>query len=299
MQEKEQETNEPPKTAGNSDAAGKQIKFISALPSMVTLMNALCGFGSILCTSFGQGVFREPWRFTKYGVSFFAMAGYMIFLAMIADMLDGWVARLSGSSSRFGGQLDSLSDAISFGVAPAFLVIKMMETYLEPFGVASPPVKLAIRAVHFIAVVYMICAVVRLARFNVENDEDDSSHQGFAGLPSPPAAGVVISLVIFREDFLPKIAARLPELYAALMSITIWALPFAALAAGILMVTRIPYPHAANRVLSGKKRFVSFLVIFFLGLFIIWNIQISMLVLFWGFTIIGVIQALFSRRKKA
>jgi len=289
----------------------RRLKYIAVLPTAVTLLNAFCGFLSILYASRGPGIFLEVFMFRKTGISFFAISGYLIVFAMIADMLDGQVARWSGAASGFGGQLDSLSDAISFGAAPAFLMLKVMEANLgyETFAKTFLPMSLG-RAIPglsghlaqligswmlFVATLYVLCAIIRLARFNVENDADSSFHQNFIGLPSPAAAGVVVSLVIFREDFIPRIADRLPEFSSALTSITSWLLPLTVLCCGILMVTRIRYPHMANRLLRGKKNFVSVLLVLFVVFLAVWNIQLAMLLGFWGFALTGLIRGIYGK----
>ncbi|MDR1932722.1 MAG: CDP-alcohol phosphatidyltransferase family protein, partial [Spirochaetales bacterium] len=90
-----------------------RLKYIAILPSLITLMNAMCGFIAIVYAGRGSDGGMVSSIFRRSGVTVFAWAGYMIFLAMIADVLDGRVARLSKTTSSFGGQLDSLSDAIS------------------------------------------------------------------------------------------------------------------------------------------------------------------------------------------
>jgi CDP-diacylglycerol--serine O-phosphatidyltransferase len=285
----------------------RRLKYIAVLPATVTLMNALCGFLSIVFASRGMQVFLHVSRFRRAELSFLALSGYMIIFAMIADMLDGQVARWSGTASNFGGQLDSLSDVISFGVAPAFLMLKVMEAGLgvEVFSgrVAPGPgealsggrlwlIALAGRWLLFIALFYVLCAVIRLARFNVENDTGDAAHKSFSGLPSPAAAGIVVSTAIFRENFLPRIAERLPFLYGALMRLTLILLPVAMLSGGILMVTRIHYPHAANRLLTGRKTLVPFVLLIFVGLLVIWNIQLGMVLCFWSFALSGLVRTL-------
>jgi len=289
----------------------KRIKYIAVLPTAVTLMNALCGFLSIIYASRGQGVFLEVVFLRKMGITFFAVAGYLIFFAMIADLLDGQVARWSGAASAFGGQLDSLSDAISFGVAPAFLMIKVMEnrlkleTFMKVFYFPMSLWKtfpnenahlpyLAGSWTLFVAIFYMLCTVIRLARFNVENDTDLTSHQNFTGLPSPAAAGLVVSLVIFQENYIPRITDRLPEFSSFLMDATSWLLPFTVLAAGILMVTRIRYSHIANRLLGKKKSFVTVLLVLLIGFLAVWNIQLALLLGFWGFVLTGIIRSSYS-----
>ncbi|MCL1927840.1 MAG: CDP-alcohol phosphatidyltransferase family protein [Treponema sp.] len=287
----------------------RRLKYIAVLPTAVTLLNAFCGFLSIVYASKGPGIFLEVFLLRKTGVTFFAMSGYLILFAMIADVLDGQVARWSGTSSGFGGQLDSLSDVISFGVAPAFLMFKIMELHfgLETFvrkfffpvslwkafpSVSTQLAQLAGSWILFVAIFYMLCAVIRLARFNVENDADLAHHQNFAGLPSPASAGVIVSLVIFQEDFIVRIANRWPELSSFLMDLTSWLLPFSVLCCGILMVTRIRYAHLANRLLRRKKSFVSVMLVLFVGLLAVWNIQLAILFGFWSFALIGFVRGI-------
>jgi len=290
----------------------KRLKYIAVLPTGVTLINAFCGFLSIVYASRGPGVFLQVFLFRKTGISFFAMSGYLIFFAMIADVLDGQVARWSGTASGFGGQLDSLSDVLSFGAAPAFLMFKVMQTplgldtfmhkFFIPLSIwkTFPPVnprlvQMVGRWILFLAAFYVLCAIIRLARFNVENDTDLSRHQNFAGLPSPAAAGVVVSLVIFKEDFIPDIVDRLPELSAVLLDITTWLLPFAVFFCGFLMVSRIRYPHLANKLFRKKRSFFAVLLVLFAVFLAVWNIQFALVLSFWSFALFGVVRNIFIR----
>ncbi|MHC4146792.1 MAG: CDP-alcohol phosphatidyltransferase family protein [Planctomycetota bacterium] len=108
----------------------QRLKYITVLPSLVTILNGVCGFTAIILASKGaeQAIAGVPEGEQK---SYFAMSGYMILVAMIADMLDGRLARKVKSTSSFGGQLDSLCDVISFGAAPVFLMLKIVELKLE------------------------------------------------------------------------------------------------------------------------------------------------------------------------
>jgi CDP-diacylglycerol--serine O-phosphatidyltransferase len=195
----------------------------------------------------------------------------MVLLAMIADMLDGRLARMSQSTSSFGGQLDSLCDLISFGVAPAFLMLRLVESELQLREIFCG--NLLHRFIWLAALVYLSCAAIRLARFNVENDENEMAHMSFAGLPSPAAAGMVVSLVIFHQEQFPNLA------------LIVYALPLVTLGVGILMVSRVPYPHIVNVYLRGKKPFGSLIrVLLFLGL-VVWNMQTAMVLIFGYFAI--------------
>ena len=260
---------------------GRRLKHIAFLPSFITLINGACGFIAMLFASDG----------------YFAMAGYIILLAMIADVLDGRVARLTRTTSSFGGQLDSLSDAISFGVAPAFLMIKLVEYHLGQLGFEDLGLPMLLgRVIILSAVLYAMCAVVRLARFNVENEEDEAAHMNFAGLPSPAAAGVVVSLVIFHQQILPRVTDEASMIFHIA---TVAALPLITILAGILMVSRIRYPHVANQLLRSKKSLGFLLLIFAAVLLIVWNIQFALLVGFGGFALFGVLRWIGSLFKKA
>ena len=243
----------------------QRLKYVTVLPSLITILNGVCGFAAIVFA--GKGA--------KLGIgqfSYFAMSGYMILLAMIADMLDGRLARMHQSTSSFGGQLDSLCDIISFGVAPAFLMLKVLESKLAEFAGLNPAIETFLqRFIWLAAAGYISCAAIRLARFNVENEEDESAHMSFVGLPTPAAAGVIVSLVILHQETLPS------------LNVIIYALPFLALGAAVLMVSRIRYPHILNQYLKGKKPFAHLIrALLFLAL-CIWSRQAALVLIFCGF----------------
>ncbi len=259
----------------------QRLRSITILPSLVTILNGLCGFAAIAFASRGPQI--GPGKLT-----YFALAGYMILLAMIADMLDGRLARMSQSTSSFGGQLDSLCDIISFAVAPAFLVLKILE---QKFAAFTDPNPVAISFLHrfvwLAAAAYISCAAIRLARFNVENEEDESAHMSFVGLPTPAAAGVIISLVIFHQEILPDLAATNQTIYRIGENAIIYALPLLLFAMAILMVSRIRYPHIINQYIKGKKPFAHLIrVMLALGL-VIWSRQAALMLIFCGFAASG------------
>ena len=149
---------------------------IFLLPSLLTTGNLFCGFFALVMT--------VDYRYTEAAVA--------IFVAMIMDMLDGRVARLMKATSQFGVEFDSLADVVSFCVAPAFLLHSFA---LKDLG----------RAAWFGAFLFVICGALRLARFNVHTGTTDKRY--FVGLPTPAAAGVAASMVIFLQgDELNRIA---------------------------------------------------------------------------------------------
>ena len=243
----------------------QRLKYIAILPSLITILNGVCGFAAIVFA--GKGAKLGLGQF-----SYFAMSGYMILLAMIADMLDGRLARRVKSTSSFGGQLDSLCDIISFGVAPAFLMLKVLEYKLTGFAGLNPTTETFLeRFIWLAAAGYISCAAIRLARFNVENEEDESAHMSFVGLPTPAAAGVIVSLIILNQETLPS------------LNVIIYALPFSALGVAVLMVSRIRYPHILNQYLKGRKPFAYLIRVLLLLAFVIWNIPVALVLIFCGF----------------
>jgi len=252
----------------------QRLKYVTVLPSLVTILNGVFGFAAIALA----GTHKDS----------LAPACYLIILAMIADMLDGRLARMSQSTSSFGGQLDSLCDVISFGVAPAFLMLQILEHKLAGSAILYPvPVSLLRRFIWLAAAAYIICAAIRLARFNVENEEDESAHMSFSGLPSPAAAGVIVSLIIFHQEALPQFSTRNSLLYSICENTIVYTLPFIALALAALMVSRIKYPHVLNQYIKGKKPFAHFIrVLLLLGL-IIWSWQGALIIVFCGFVLSG------------
>ena len=232
----------------------QRLKYITVLPSLVTILNGVCGFAAIVLAS--KGAAAGTFSYHRLTLPYFAMAGYMVLLAMIADVLDGRLARMSKSTSSFGGQLDSLCDIISFGVAPAFLMLKVFEYKLGGFAEQNSAfANFLERFIWLAAAAYISCAAIRLARFNVENEEDESAHMSFIGLPTPAAAGVVVSLVIFHQETLLELSASNNRAYLICEDAVIYALPIVVLGVAVLMVSRIRYPHILNQYYKGQKTF--------------------------------------------
>jgi CDP-diacylglycerol---serine O-phosphatidyltransferase len=271
-----------------------RLNYIVILPSLITLLNGIFGFAAIVFASKGVAANQtNSFLYNKLGLSYFAMSGYMILLAMVADMLDGRVARMSKNTSSFGGQLDSLCDMVSFGVAPAFLMLEVIEYKLGPNEFHGFWVNLTERFIWLAAATYIICAAIRLARFNVENEEDESAHMTFVGLPSPAAAGVIVSLVILHQEALLELSEGDVYGYNILQKAIIYSLPFLLIAVAILMVSRIRYPHIVNQYVRGKKPFAHFIRVLLLIGLIFWSIQTALVVIFCGFAAGGVLKWLY------
>lgn len=212
---------------------------MAVLPTILTLGNGVCGMAAIAVATSGN---LSHWN---DGVPLL-VAGLLIFGGMLFDALDGSAARLTGVESEFGAELDSLCDAVTFGVAPAVLVWRFAD------GRALPP-----KLVWGIGVLFALCVLIRLARFNVETDEDDT-HEGFDGLPSPAAAGTVAAFAIampeltgytIPADYGPTINHFANYLILASQ----YFLPILALGLAYLMVSRFQYPHVFQRLMRGRR----------------------------------------------
>ncbi len=218
----------------------RPIRTISVFPTLLTLGNLICGFFAIVVAARinAPRVAVAPGGIDEtYDVM---LSGCLIFVAMVFDGLDGYVARLARTSSDFGAQLDSLCDVVSFGVAPGFLLVKMCPQFTLVHN----------QAMWVIAAAFAACAALRLARFNVESSDDDD-HLYFSGLPSPGAAAVVAGFAIafytLRQDVNP-VKVRIDAVLQAI-------LPYFGLLVALLMVSRIRYPHITNRLLRGQRSF--------------------------------------------
>ncbi len=244
------------------------MKRIAILPTLLTLGNAVCGFASIhYASKITLGMPDDASR------QFFWLSGVLIFAAMIFDALDGYVARLSKSASEFGGQLDSLCDAISFGLAPAFLLLRMCQEWNRP------PLK---HGIVVIAALYMVCALLRLARFNIENSPDPASHKRFKGLPSPAAAGCLAALALLRAE-LPENWSWLDESRVQ-FALKAYAAP-GALIVAVMMVSRFAYPHFTKQLFRRRRQF-SFVVQVVLLLGVVTMLPApSLFALFWAYAL--------------
>jgi CDP-diacylglycerol--serine O-phosphatidyltransferase len=226
----------------------------AVLPTLLTLGNGACGFGAI---TYAARIGPDP-----AGEHFLFISAFLIFLAMLFDMLDGSVARLARQTSDFGAQLDSLCDAVSFGVAPAFLMLRLLHS-MEPDSTGAIPFdprfqpffEYPSRLLWVIACLFALCALLRLARFNVETDEEDS-HSFFSGLPSPAAAATIASFPIALMELRDR--AHSPEgawrtLAEWLIPATYFVLPLVTLAVAVLMVSRFRYVHFFNQLFRGHR----------------------------------------------
>ena len=253
----------------------KPIRPIAVLPTLFTLGNLVCGFFAIVVLSRiekpGGVQFETAPRIELKLESAKELAqsakeligsddpthnlmlcGALILLAMLFDAVDGQVARITRGVTDFGGQLDSLCDLVSFGLAPAILLVKMCPQFTN----------LHSEAIWSIAALFACCAALRLARFNVESDADDD-HTSFAGLPTPAAAAAIASFAILSYT-LRNERAFVPienfEKYDWWMQRL---LPIFSIVIALLMVSRVPYPHPLTQFVRGHRSFAQLVAIVF------------------------------------
>ncbi|NND99394.1 MAG: CDP-diacylglycerol--serine O-phosphatidyltransferase [Pirellulaceae bacterium] len=211
---------------------------LAVLPTLLTLGNAVCGLAAIaIIISDSQALDWAPEQ--KLFV-----AGLLIFGGMLFDALDGSAARMTGQASQFGAELDSLCDAVTFGTAPAVILWQMSDAFPQ-------------RLIWGIGVLFTLCVLIRLARFNVETSEDDT-HDGFEGLPSPAAAGTLAAFAIAIPELISVATDELyPEQIRIIaqrsLDLSHYFLPALALALAYLMVSRFQYPHVFQQWVRGRR----------------------------------------------
>jgi len=232
-------------------------KGIYLLPNALTLCGMFCGFYAILASVKGD----------------FISAAWYILIANIFDGLDGWVARVTHSTTRFGIELDSLSDLVAFGIAPAVLIYNWS---LDSFG----------RIGWGAAFLYAMCGALRLARYNVQMGSAES--KAFTGMPIPAAATVIASLILFYNEMWGVLPERN---YMILM------MPFLL---AILMVSTLRY-HGIKEIDPKSRRPFWILVVFVIVLVLVSvHPQIVIFIFSIAYMLWGIIEnaALFYRKTK-
>ena len=305
-----------------SNTQRKFIRRVHILPSLLTLGNFACGFFSVVfCLnalffttraqvleaartappgtavetflgdplSAAAGTASAQGRRSASGAnaraaSMLLWACVIVFGGMIFDMLDGKVARYLGAESAFGKELDSLADIVTFGLAPPVLVITQWIAVM-PLGASWWG------QVMIFGVVYAACAALRLARYNVYAAGADRNV--FSGLPSPAAAGCVVTAVLLAEGDYAFVGAVCEWLSAATggfiptTQVKTRLLALFLLGIGLLMVTTVPFAHLANRYLTARRSF-SLLILVVLYLALLWHEpRIILFVTFNGYLLIG------------
>ncbi len=207
------------------------------------MCNSLCGFAAILYT-------LRIYENKDAALNIYSVSAYIIFGAMIFDALDGFVARLLDASSLEGVEMDSLSDMVTFGVAPATIVAIMTHTLRVQNELNMGLLQEIL--VYSLCSIYIGGAALRLAKYNIKamfpkSDEKKQDKELFSGLPSPGAAAAICVVVLAAPSL------KIPAKHIATF------LPIYAAFLGLLMVSNVPYRHAARWLFSikhNKKRLV-------------------------------------------
>ena len=244
---------EPATTNLKRNSKGGVRRGIYILPSLFTVGTLICGYYATLKALQGSLALAAGGSEALAAAAFDA-AAKAIGIAIVFDGLDGRIARLTGSTSAFGREFDSLADVVTFGVAPAFLAYAWgIRAINEAFG---PPLIEHLREIGWVVTfLYVICGASRLARFNIDSVKPNTDRRYFVGMPIPAAAGTIAAIVHWEKTALVQ-----------------WGYSLAWLAVvgllGFLMVSRMRY--YSFKTLDLRKR-RSYLAIIFLAV-IIWAI---------------------------
>lgn len=243
-------------------------KGIYILPNLITLMNMFAGFYSIIA-SLNSDYERAAWA---------------IMIASVFDVLDGWVARITHTATRFGIEMDSLSDVISFGVAPGVLVYTWT---LSSFG-----------KVGWLGSFFLVaCAALRLARFNVQMGSTEKKH--FTGLPTPASAMVIATTVLAYQEFIEIIEQLHLVRLADVIGKDYWVLAMTFLLAG-LMVSNITYHSIKEANLKERRPFGILVVIVVFLAVVAYHPALVLFLVSIGYVAVGILEALYglARREK-
>lgn len=214
----------------------RDAKILKFVPNALTIGNSLCGFIAILHT---LGAYDNSDNGGKLLV--FVVSSWMIFAAMIFDALDGLAARAFHAASMTGIQMDSLADMVTFGVAPATLVAILAHSLhgeLKPWQVLI---------VYALCSIYLGCAALRLAIYNVKAITEHKNSKSFSGLPSPGGAAAICVTIFFVYSLSNNSADSLKWLT--------FILPAYAAILGLLMVSSIPYLHVGKWLVTMRRSY--------------------------------------------
>ena len=241
-------------------------KGIYVLPNLITLSSMFSGFYSIVA-SLNSDYERAAWA---------------IMIASVFDVLDGWVARITHTATRFGIEIDSLSDVISFGVAPGVLVYTWT---LSSFG-----------KIGWIGSFFLVaCAALRLARFNVQMGGAEKKH--FTGLPTPAAALVIATTVLAYEEIIEILEHLNLVKLAEVVGKDYWVLALTFLLAG-LMVSNITYHSIKEANLKERRPFGILVVIAAFLALVAYHPALVLFSVSMAYVAIGLVEGLYGLLKK-
>lgn len=252
-------------TAAATPENGERVK-IYLLPNLFTAGNLACGFFALTWIfKYELGGDYEPIK----------VAIRLILAAFAFDFFDGRVARISRRESQFGREFDSLADIVSFGVAPAFLVYRIVLYQFEKTG-------------WLIAAIYLVCGGIRLARFNVLSQLGNKrSHSEFIGFPIPSAAALVVSVTLFMMWLAGHERA---------LGRTRWVLLGLMILLSILMVSNVRYPTFKNVEWNAHRSVAMLAAIVAGALLLALNFEVTLAGLFVAYMLYGLVRPWVSKR---
>jgi CDP-diacylglycerol--serine O-phosphatidyltransferase len=270
-------------------ATPEEAARIYLLPNLFTAGNMLCGFLAIKnCIEARFTTLSAEGRAEHYN-----MAVWFILFACICDLFDGRVARATKRESLFGAEFDSIADTVSFGVAPALMAC---------FLVIKPEVTENVQLVTWLlAFIYLLCAGVRLARFNVltnplvPGNEKRAAGGDFVGLPSPAAAGMIASLVLVLSKVMKSGDQKDP--FEQAVQAWSWSLLPLMLIISFLMVSNVRFPSFKKLDWSAKARTRGFILIILVAAVIFRYPQFSFPAIFLGYICFSIFRHIFLLKK--
>jgi CDP-diacylglycerol---serine O-phosphatidyltransferase len=269
-------TSHLPGADDDSPYSASNASRIYFLPNLMTAGNLFCGFVACIKCIQAHYFMRGTTGIPPESIVLFSEAVWFIFGAMAFDMLDGRLARMGGRESLFGAEFDSLADIVSFGLAPALMVFFLILSPTQGYPVFT-------NIGWFLGFIYLLCAAIRLARFNVLTHPlimapEMKASKDFVGLPVPAAAGTVAALVLF-----------LLRLASAERTMHKWALglPILMVLIAILMISTIRYPSGKQVDLQTKTRLTSFVIFLSVAAAVIIFKEIAMLLVMLGYVFFG------------
>ena len=217
----------------------RDAKILKCVPNALTIGNSLCGFIAILWTLRAYEKSGNP----SAMLWVFVVSSWLIFAAMIFDALDGLAARAFHAASMTGIQMDSLADMVTFGVAPATLVAVLTNNLR---GELKPMQMLVVYA---LCSIYLGCAALRLAIYNVKAITEHKNSKSFSGLPSPGGAAAICVTIFFVYALSTKDNSH------AILQRLVFILPGYAALLGLLMVSNIPYLHVGKWLVTMRRSY--------------------------------------------
>ena len=253
---------------GKKTKKGALGRGVYLLPNTMTSLSLFFAFYSVVKTMSGD----------------YVMAAWSILISMVFDSFDGTVARVTGTSSDFGAEYDSLSDLVAFGVAPAILIYQWALYPFHKWGI-------------FAAFLYLLCTALRLGRFNVQSKTVEK--KGFMGLPSPGGASGIATTVLFYFYIEGGKGGRLGDLIRSNM-ISPHHIIFLALTIllALLMVSTVGYKSGKDLSIFKRLPFLYLILAVILVVLVFFEPQIMLFLLIYTYILSGIITTIFSKGKR-